>query len=94
METEKKYSYQLCQDVNKTEAFRELHRKIVNEIVKFCKDNDVEIDEIHLSADGIRGSIPFGEWTAGTDSSFVMYQFDDEHPRTQDETLKPCFYNI
>ena len=92
MEKEENYCYQLCQDVNKTEAFRELHRKIVNEIVNFCKNNDVEIDEIHLSADGIRGSIPFGEWTAGTDSSFVMYQFVEEHQRKQD--TKPYFYSI
>ena len=63
-----KYFGQQCQDDEINKKFRELHKKLVNEIIAFCKENNIEIDEFHLNADGVAGSIPYGEWQPCTDS--------------------------
>lgn len=57
------------------EAFGELHHKIVNMVVQFCKEHDLDVDEFSISADGILGSKPYGEWTCFTDSSMNMFTF-------------------
>ena len=58
--------------LNKT--FYELHRKLVKEIINFCKENDTEFDEIHLDVDGLIESIKSGEWSPATDSTLVAYK--------------------
>lgn len=69
METETiKYQMQKCQDELLTTKFRELHYKLVNDIISFCKENNIVIDECYLSTDGLRESIPTGEWQSCTDS--------------------------
>ena len=73
MEELKKF-YQKCQNEEIYEKFRKLHNKLVNEIVTFCKENNIEIDEFSLSADGVRESIKFGKWCPPTDSCF---RFDE-----------------
>ena len=50
-----KYYGQQCQDEVLNKKFRELHHKLVNEIIAFCKENNIEIDEFHLNADGVFG---------------------------------------
>ena len=81
---ENKFYGQKCQDEHVTEEFRKLHTKIVNEVINFCKENKVDIDEFHLSADGLRYSINVGTWHPGTDSSFTAYRkmpfSDNEKP--------------
>ena len=54
-------------------AFGELHKKIVDEVIQFCKKYNLEVQEFHVGADGIRDSRDFGEWTCFTDSSMSMY---------------------
>ena len=76
---DKKYPMQICQDDNLTHKFRELHKELVNKIISFCKENNISIDEFHLNADGVDGSIPYGEWQSCTDSGFSMIKFTDEY---------------
>lgn len=75
----RKYFGQQCQDDEINKKFRELHKKIINEIISFCKENNIVVDEIHLNADGVAGSIPYGEWEACTDSYFGLDKFTDEY---------------
>ena len=76
---DKKYPMQICQDDNLTHKFRKLHKELVNNIISFCKENNISIDEFHLNADGVDGSIPYGEWQSCTDSGFSMIKFTDEY---------------
>ena len=76
---DKKYPMQICQDDNITNKFRELHKELVNKIISFCKENNISIDEFHLNADGVDGSIPYGKWQSCTDSGFSMIKFTDEY---------------
>ena len=75
---EEKYYGQQCQDDEINKKFRELHKKIVDEIISFCKENNIVVDEIHLNADGVAGSIPYREWKPCTDSCLEFYS--DEIP--------------
>lgn len=50
-----------------------LHREIVNKVIKFCIDYNIEnIDEFQIMADGLQESIKDGHWTPYTDSSFSL----------------------
>lgn len=71
---ESKKTWQKCQNEEINEKFSKLHSKLVNEIITFCKENNIEIDEFSLSADGVRESIKYGEWCPSTDSCF---RFDE-----------------
>lgn len=75
----REFPFQQCQNKEINMKFRELHKKIVDEIISFCKENNVVIDEIHLNADGVAGSIPYGSWQACTDSYFGLDKFTDEY---------------
>ena len=69
-----KKTWQKCQNEEIDEKFKKLHNKIVNQIITFCKENNIQIDEFSLSADGVRESIKFGKWCPPTDSCF---RFDE-----------------
>lgn len=56
-----KYFGQQCQDDTLNLKFRELHYKLVNEIISFCKENNIEAEEVILKADRLKGSIPYEE---------------------------------
>ena len=73
-----KYPGQVCQDDKINEDFNKLHNDIVNSIIKFCKDNNLEINEVCIGIDGMKESIPHGEWMACTDSSFSMYATEEK----------------
>jgi hypothetical protein len=75
----KKFPLQICQDEEITKKFRSLHTELVNKVITFCKDNNIVIDEFHLNADELQGSIPYGEWKSCTDSAFSMIKFTDEY---------------
>lgn len=96
METnEKKYPWQICQDEDLNKKFCELHHKLVEQIIYFCLENNLKIDDVHLDIDGFRDSINFGQWTAASDSSMVMYRFDDEHPHKQNRLkIEPFLCNM
>ena len=71
-----KYFGQQCQDDTLNQKFRELHHKLVNEVISFCKENELQIDGFHLGADGTFGSIPFGKWQPCTDSCLEFYELN------------------
>lgn len=55
------------------DAFSDLHEQIVNLVINFCKEHNLtDIDEFHVGADGIKGSIPYGVWCPCTDSSMSI----------------------
>lgn len=58
--------------------FYNLHINIVNQIINFCKENNVQADNLHLSADCLNESIEYGKWCPYTDSSFSLYNNDEE----------------
>lgn len=50
-----------------------LHKEIVNKVIKFCIDYNIEnIDEFQITADGLKESIKEGYWTPYTDSSLSL----------------------
>ena len=93
MEEKKNYSWQLCQDVDTNDDFDKLHHDLVNMVIKFCRDHDLEMDDFYLSIDGMRGSIPYEKWQACTDSSCSLYQFDEKHPNMNSEPT-PYLWSI
>lgn len=61
--------------------FCELHEKIVNMVISFCKDNNVECDNFSIGADGLLPSIHFNEWVPETDSAFdIRISREDDKP--------------
>ena len=57
----------------------DLHTKLVNEIISFCKKNRIKDASIFtLYADGLEGSIEKGEWLPYTDSSFRLLNKNNE----------------
>lgn len=78
-EDNRKYPGQKCQDENLNKAFRQLHEKLVNEIIDFCKEWHISVDKFALGADELEGSIKFGSWQACTDSYFTLYKFTQEY---------------
>lgn len=73
-------------------AFHEFHKKLVNEIINFCRENNTEFDEIHLDADGLIWSIKHGEWTAATDSALVAYK-ESRTVSDIDNAVDPCLFS-
>ena len=77
----KKFPLQICQDEDLTYKFRALHKELVNKVISFCKENNITIDEFHLSADGVEGSIPYGEWQSCTDSRLSFEKFTEDYQK-------------
>lgn len=96
MENNKKnYPWQTCQDDELYKKFCVLHYKLVEQIIGFCLENNLKIDDVHLDIDGFRDSIMLGQWTAATDSSMTMYRFDEEHPYKQNlADVEPFLCNM
>jgi hypothetical protein len=72
-------------------AFAELHDTLVNEIIGFCKEHNLAVDEVSLNVSGILGSKQAGEWTSATDSCMSMYTADDDNGI---DRSKPFLYRI
>ena len=56
----------------------DLHIKLVNEVITFCKENNIDASVFHLSADCLQPSIEFGEWHPSTDSAFSLLKRDKD----------------
>lgn len=54
------------------EKIYDLHNDIVNEIIMFCKDNDILPQMVSFNIDMLAPSIEAGMWTAATDSSLIF----------------------
>lgn len=78
-EDNRKYYGQQCQDEKINNAFRNLHKNIVDEIIGFCNAYGISIDEFHISADCLEGSIKAGSWQPCTDSSLRFDKFSQEY---------------
>ena len=84
-------------DTKLHEAFSKLHEEIVNKVIQFCKEHDLDVDEFVVSADGLLGSKESGKWTCFTDSYMEM-----RVPKKDEETGmyyvdregKPFLYEI
>lgn len=66
------FTHETNRDTELHMAFRELHTNIVNEVIRFCKEHNLEVDEFVVSADGVRASRDYGEWIFATDSHMEM----------------------
>lgn len=55
------------------EKFTHLHKLVTQEIIDFCRRNDIDAEYVHFGADGLMSSIEFGSWHPGTDSSFSLH---------------------
>ena len=66
------YLWQECKDEKINESFKQFHEYLVNSVLAFARANDIEIDEVHFIADGLRASIPYNEWQPCTDSSLEI----------------------
>ena len=103
---DKIYPLQKSQDRDLKKKFDNLHVEIVNKVIDFCKENNIQIDEFNIYADGVRESIPFGKWTPATDSSFRMdeslsnengkdvYKMSDEEYRKAKINHKPFLLSV
>ena len=80
-EDTRQFPGQQCQDEQINMAFRNLHKRIVDEIIGFCNAWNITIDEFHITADGLAESIPHGSWQSCTDSSFVTQKFSEEYKK-------------
>ena len=90
MNDNRKYYGQECQDDELNKKFRDLHHTLVNLVISFCKENDIDIDEASLSIDGISASIPYGQWEACTDSSLIF----NKETTHRGEEQEPFMYSI
>ena len=85
------YYGQVIQNKETNDAFRELHRRLVNEVIAFCKEHDIKnAFEFWLHADGLEDSIEAGSWQPCTDSGFEIYPYDIA-PREQ---TKPLLFSM
>lgn len=69
---EEKYPYQISQDPDLKKRFDGLHKDIMENVIEFCRDNGIEIDEFFIQADGMKESIRAGRWSPVTDSVCAM----------------------
>jgi len=78
------------------DAFSELHKKIVDMVLQFCKEHNLtDVDEFCVSADGLMGSIPYGEWCACTDSSMsITKAYENEYGWTVPNRDEPFLFEI
>lgn len=77
----KKFYGQQCQDEELTMKFRKFHEEIVNNIISFCKENNILIDEFHLNADSLENSIKAGSWQSCTDSCLSFEKFTEDYKK-------------
>ena len=69
----------------KSEDISQLQQILVQDVIDFLNDRGLdEVDAIAFSVDGLRASLPYGEWTPSTDSSirFEGIKDDEFHSRT------------
>lgn len=78
-------------DKNLHNAFAKLHDRLVNEIVAFCKEHDIDVVDVMLNVNNVLGSKEAGEWTPATDSCMKMFKYDEDGDIDYDE---PFLYRI
>ena len=77
----RKFYGQQCQDERLNYEFRKLHKFLVEQVIIFCKNNNITIDEFKLDADGLPGSIKEGSWQPCTDSGLTFMKYSDDYKK-------------
>jgi len=73
------FSLESNRDPQLHKAFRELHGELVNRVIQFCKEHNLDgAYEFTIGASGLTKSIPEGQWTPYTDSYFIIANINDE----------------
>lgn len=86
------FSLEKNRDPELHEAFSRLHEEIVDKVVAFCKEHDLDVDEFSVRADGILSSKKHGCWTFATDSSMALYSMKEDGKYVDREN--PFLYEI
>lgn len=55
------------------DKFYDLHKQIMDLVIKFCKENNVTPEYVNFSADMLEPSINVGKWHPGTDSALTFF---------------------
>ncbi|MBO5631128.1 MAG: hypothetical protein J5965_18830 [Aeriscardovia sp.] len=53
----------------------------MNEVISFCKENNIVVDEFFLHADCLDESIKFGKWHPSTDSVFELSKMIEDNEK-------------
>lgn len=90
------FSFEKNRDPELHTAFSELHTKIVNLVIQFCKEHNLSnVDSMTINADGLAASMVFGEWSMFTDSSMGMWSLkQDEYGAMVTDRSRPFLYEI
>lgn len=70
------YEWDEWQDETLNEKMDYLHRLIMQEIIDFCANNNINAEYVSLDADMLMDSIKVGKWHPGTDSSLAFFDKD------------------
>ena len=73
------YKGQQCQDEKINKSFRELHKRLVDIVIEWCKAYNITIDEFRLYADELEDSIKIGSWQSCTDSCLRFDKYSQEY---------------
>lgn len=65
-------------DENIKKEWHDLHIKLVNEVISFCKKHHLDASEFDLNANCLEPSIKQGKWMPLTDSSFCLFKVDEK----------------
>lgn len=73
---------QICKDVKTSEDWKELHRELVDRIIKFCVDHGIkDPGECVLNIDhDLCESVKYGKWVCTTDSYFGLEERNPKNP--------------
>ena len=77
----RKFPGQQCQDEKINQAFKNLHHRLVDEVIGFCKAYGISIDEFTLKADCLEDSIKVGSWQSCTDSGLTFSKFSENYKK-------------
>lgn len=71
-----------------TKLTHELHNKLVQTVIDFMVEHDItDIDEISFGADALQISKLYHKWTPATDSSLILYGYQDGEKRIINESF-------
>lgn len=71
------------------EDFKDLHYKIVQEIIDFCQDHEIEPYGMNMIISDLASSVDEGIWVPATDSTFELYNHTENSNQRNHETI--CF---
>ena len=88
-------NYVLTLEVDMTEKeilkedFKELHREIVQKIIVFCQNHDIEPHGMNMTISDLASSVDEGVWVPATDSTFELYNHTEDPDQRYHKSI--CF---